>query len=218
MKYLLLSILLITPQLISTRVIIDLENEGREGSEYIKDLQWATDKDIAESKNIPGQTTISEINNEVRFSVPIEPKNIAGGISKDTPTMKLVNADGTGQEGINYSLSQNPSDECLMLNYPEVKSDSDISCTYSNGYSVLTKSFPNKGYKKEISIGKYVIALTQEGKFDVGLIQDNQVFFDNSFQSQFYKEGFKQFENIVIKDFFINPMANAEASGNFGYY
>jgi hypothetical protein len=46
MKYLLLSILLITTQLISTRVIIDLENKGREGSEYIKDLQCVKDKDI----------------------------------------------------------------------------------------------------------------------------------------------------------------------------
>jgi hypothetical protein len=213
MKLLLLSILLVTPQLISSRIIIDLENKGREGSEYIKNLQWITDKEIGQSTHKPGQNIMSEIKNQIRFNSPNYEK-IAYDITTDIPSMKLTTIDEKGEQDMNYSLSQNPSDECFMLNYPETKIDSSVSCTYSNGYSVMTKSFPNKHYKKEISIGRYVIALTQDGKFDIGLIQDGEVYFNNSVQSELYKEGFKQFENITIKDFFIIPTINVQSTGN----
>jgi hypothetical protein len=215
MKLLLLSILIVTPQLISSRVIIDLENKGREGSDYIKNLEWVTDKEIVESSLNPGDNIVSEINNQIRFSVPYDLKQIASSFSTDVPTMKLAFVDEKGKHDINYSLSQSPSDECLMLNYPETKIYSSVSCTYSNGYSVITKSFPNKHYKKELSIGRYVIGLTQDGKFDIGTIQDNEVYYDNTAQSQLYKEGFKQFETIVIKDFFITPTDERFSAGNF---
>jgi hypothetical protein len=217
MKLLLLSILLVTPQLISSKIIIDLENEGREGSEHIKNLNWFTDKEIGQSTQKSGQNIMSEINNQVRFNVPTDTKQMAGSsFSTDVPTMKLTTIDEKGQQEINYSLSQSTSDECLMVNYPKTKIDSSVSCTYSNGYSVITKTFPNKHYKKEMSIGRYVIGLTQDGKFDIGIIQDNQVYFDNSYQSKFLKENFNQFEQMTIKDFFIVPNPIIESSsGNF---
>jgi hypothetical protein len=214
MKFLLLSILLISPQLINSRVIIDLENEGREGSDFIKNLEWVTDKE-SESSHKSGQNTLSEINNQVYFKVPIDSKQVVGGLSIDVPTMKLTTIDEKGKQDIDYSLFQSPSDECLILNYPKANPDSSVSCTYSNGYSVITKSFPNKHYKKELSTGMYVIGLTHHGKFDIGLIQNNQVNFDNSFQSLIYKEVFKQFEKLTIKDFFIIPNFIVESSGHF---
>jgi hypothetical protein len=160
MKYLLLSILLITPQqLISTNVIVDLENKGRQGSEYIKDIQWVTDRGIGQSANIPGQNTISEINNEVRFSVPIEPKNLAGGITKDTPTMKLINVDGRGQDDIKFNLSQSSSDKCLMLNYPVVKSDSGISVLTQMAIRWQPNPFLTKATRERYRLGNLLLAL-----------------------------------------------------------
>jgi hypothetical protein len=209
MKYLLLlSILLITLQLTLSRVIIDLENEGREGSKFIKDLQWVTDKEILESANIPGSNTISEINKEVRLNVSVDPRKIAGGISADVPTMKLTTANGNE---IKYSLSQSQTDKCLMLNYQKIENDSGVSCIYSNGFSELIKSNPIKNYKKNISLGNYVIGLTQEGHFDIGIIHSHQISYEDSFHNDFYKSGFKQFENIVIKDFFLTPKVNSSS-------
>jgi hypothetical protein len=208
MKYLLLSILIIT--FASSKVIIDLENKGREGSDFLKNAKWVKDKQVKDPIEITNPETQSETNKDTKFTLPENPKEMTGFYTS-TPTMKLTLADGT--EDLKYNLSSDPNDKCVLLNYPKAKRDAAINCTYSNGYSALTKQLPNRNSKKELSLGRHVISLNQKGSFDVGVIQNGQVVYDESLLSDKDKESLKNFEGLIIKDFFMNPWVYTANAG-----
>jgi hypothetical protein len=200
MKYLLLLILTLTPQILNKEVTIDFENQCRVGSEYTKQLNWVSEQpiDITEGHFSMKQET-NNINFELKASIQGY-LNLATGV----PSL-LIHKDSVP---LNYDFTPKPSDECLLFNYPELKTGSDISCTYTNArYSITSKSFVNKSYKKELAVGHYVVGLTEQGRFEVNDVFRNEFKYrdDHSFMEAF-KMNFKQFDQLLIKDFFIGDL------------
>jgi hypothetical protein len=121
-------------------------------------------------------------------------------LSTEIPSLMIL----SDRTPLNYNLSPKPSDECLLYGFRERNADLDINCTYSNArYSISTKPIVNKAYIKELSIGLYLVGLTEDGKFDIGLIDGNGVVYSGGAMVDVLKQNFKQFEQVVIRDFFI---------------
>jgi hypothetical protein len=199
MKNQLLLLLLLTPQFLTKPTVIDLENQGRKNelSNFINKLDWIPKKKVGHIIATDSQEAIAETNKPIKLGLTVTPGSRLS-LSTDTPNLEITN----GQHQVDFSLESKLSEECLLYNYRDRKKDSNISCTYTNArYTIDSKSFAKKDYKKELSIGKYVIGLTYEGNFEVGVLQDNQVIYGD--EAEGLKEKFNYFEGIFIKNFYI---------------
>jgi hypothetical protein len=203
MKYLLLLTFLLTPYILNNKSIVDLDNRGRQGSKYIRDLNWIPNIKVTESVYSSHSKYSTDTNQNIKFGLPVQTTGTIS-VSADIPTL-IITPINNEQDFLKYSLSYKTSKECLMFNHPEKVKNSVINCEYKNGrYTTLTKTFINKNYKKEVPIAKrYVIGLTHQGDFEVGHIINNQVFYG------FYydypgkvEDNFRIFEGKVIKDLF----------------
>jgi hypothetical protein len=210
---LLLAFLLSTSQILSKPIIINLDKESRPLSKYFDKLEWIPGGDYKEGDPISNPEKIEiETNKPVKLSVSAFDKH---GISLSTEMpFFFINL---GQKSVNYTLTSKPSDECLLLNFPEINDDSGsgIHCTYTNApYTFSVEDHTPVGYKKELSVGKYVIGLTYEGTFEVNTIEGKKLEDGESSDFQGLKIAFKQFEGIFIKDFWIG-IGTRDAPSNF---
>jgi hypothetical protein len=204
MKFLLLLILTLTPQILNKEITIDLENKGRVGSEFTKQLPEKRFFYPLDANFVMKQET-NNINFELKGSTLI-----SISLSTEVPAIKIFD----GHTPLAFSLTPKPSEECLLFNFPKNEEDLDINCTYTNArYSISTNSFVNKAYKKELSIGVYLLSLTESGVFEIGLIKSIKLVYSDSPAAKHFKENFKQFDEIVIKNFFISSYLESTGSG-----
>jgi hypothetical protein len=202
MKYLLSLTLILLPHILNNKVIIDLENQNREGSDYIRHLKWIQNKEITQTLYGPEYIFQKETNETIKLDLRVGLTSTQS-LSTQIPTLTITSVEQQVQ--FDYKLDYKLSQECLLFNQPE-KAKGDIQCTYRNArYTTLTKTFINKNYKKELPIARrFVVGLTQNGDFEVGIVNDNQLLYDYDYNMKSrIKYDFKSFDGKVIKDFFV---------------
>jgi hypothetical protein len=202
MKYVLLLTLLLTPHILNNVDIIDLDHKERKVSKYISHLEWITNKEVS-IYNTPNERDLgNKVQKEdIKLGLTVGSTSSIN-LSSDIPSLTIVKKN----QQLNYSLTYDLSQECLLFNHPDSVVNPDIQCRYRNSrYTTLTKTFINKNYKKEVPIAKrYVIGLTDQDKIDVGHIIDNQLFYGYNYDN---KRGvghdFRDLKKLEIKEFFV---------------
>jgi hypothetical protein len=197
MKYLLPLILILTTQLLTKQVIIDLDDKGRQGSAFIQQLKEVPEHKFTNIQKGEDLKLKYTPNSDIKFALKETTSfstNIAS-LSISTPDNKPLE----------YSLAIGPSEDFLMLNFPEKKIDSDIKCTYSHGKFTAITSEPTAltTFKKEQAFGKYVLRLDESGKLAVGLIKGYNLLADDDKETEEAKSAFNQLEGLMIKNIFI---------------
>jgi hypothetical protein len=197
MKYLLLLTLLLASSILTKKVIIDLDNKDRTGSQYLNQLTELPEN-IISSLEIGSETKFnSTINTDITFTV------------NDTTTLSSMNADlkitTKDKETVEYNLTLLPIDNCIYVDFPEKKFEADVNCTYSHGAFTdeVTQVETMKSFKKEVAFGRYVLRLTEEGKLEVDIVKGNGLESDNDEEAKVDRKAFEKLEGLVIKDFFI---------------
>jgi hypothetical protein len=202
MKQLLIVILILAPNTLTTKTTIDLDNKGLLGSEYLKHLEWVEDKNFKDfDTNIAEYKTESTPNTEVKFT-----HDSPSGINLSTKLPTITVSDALNEDPfLDYNVTLQPSEDCLIYDYPEIKSPSDIQCTYSNGrYTSLVKTATRGQYKKEISLGKYLLGVRETGELEVGVIVGNEVKYHKMMEAAWFHEEFKEILKLRIDDVFIH--------------
>jgi hypothetical protein len=105
MKYLWILMFLIVQHL-SKEIIIDLDQQSRLGSEFLKELKWSEDPEIPETPDnmTPRFNTYSKTNTETVFTLQlpkVEDRKEELTMSANLPSISI--SDG-GNKGLDFSL------------------------------------------------------------------------------------------------------------------
>jgi hypothetical protein len=203
MKYLLILILILTPQLLANSVIIDLENKGRQGSAFIKNLKQISEQKITQTEKGEDSKLKYTPNSEVKFVLK-ETTSLSTNIAS-----LYINT--TDNKPLDYSLTLESSEDTLMPNFPEKKITADINCTYSHGKftAITSEAKALETFTKELAFGKYVLRLGNNGKLAIGLIKGHNLI-DNDKEIEQEIIAFKQLDRLAIKNIFIQEKLNDE--------
>jgi hypothetical protein len=152
MKYLIVLFFILSTNILNERVVIDLDRgDNKKISSSLEQLNWIDDSDFKadDDTKVDEYKVESFSNTEVKLF-----SNSQGDINLPAKLPSIKVSDVLKRDPlIKYRIALQPSEDCLIQEYPEKSSDVDMQCTYTCGhYSSAAKTI-TKRFKKEISFG-----------------------------------------------------------------
>jgi hypothetical protein len=202
MKYLIILFFILLPSILNQRIVIDLDQgNNTKISEALEQLNWINDSDFKDYDTKADEYKVESFSNtDVKLF-----SNTQGEINLSTKFPSIKVSDALKEDPfIKYSVALQPSEDCLIQNYPEKSNGLDIQCTYTCGhYSSATKTITKK-FKKEISFGRFLLGLREDGLLEVGVVVGNEIKYGRDSEEDWFNEAFSKFKDLKVKDIFLH--------------